>query len=291
MILTRQLALNLIRAKFKLLSAISKKKAAQEAFKLFCTPISRHKKTLPGVFKEAEMLQLKTGENPVIGWRWNHPAATRVLILHGFESSVTNFEKYITSLIQKKYEVLAFDAPAHGRSSGKTITLPAYKNMIIDINKTFGPIHSYISHSFGGLAASLALEEMHPPENCKLVLIAPATETTTAIDNFFNILQLDNEVKSEFDKIILKKGGVSKDWYSIRRAMKNIRAKVLWIHDEEDDTTPISDVYKVREENFPNVEFYFTKGYGHSRIYREKTVINLIINFLSHEQNETHQAG
>ncbi len=94
------------------------------------------------------------------GWRWNHPAERKLLILHGYESSVTNFDRYIRPLIKKGYEVLAFDAPAHGRSGGKKITAPLYKRMIQEIHKKYGPVQSYMAHSFGGLAVSLALEEI-----------------------------------------------------------------------------------------------------------------------------------
>ncbi len=62
--------------------------------------------------------------------------------------------------------------------------------------------------------------------------------------------------------------------------MKHIRAKVLWIHDEEDKTTPVSDVLKVRSENFTNIEFVITKGLGHRRIYRDNKVSKLVIDFL-----------
>src|SRR5690606_27402262 len=107
-----------------------------------------------------------------------------------------------------------------------------------------------------------------------------ATETSTAIETFFNFLQLDPAIRTEFDKVIIKKGGVTPSWYSIRRAMKHIKAKVLWIHDEEDDTTPLSDALKVKAENHPNIEFVITKGLGHSRIYRENKVTKAITEFL-----------
>jgi hypothetical protein len=62
--------------------------------------------------------------------------------------------------------------------------------------------------------------------------------------------------------------------------MKHIRARVLWVHDEDDDTTPISDVKKVMDEGFANIEFYITKGLGHRRIYRDNNVTKKIIGFL-----------
>lgn len=278
--LAQKIALRYYKAKFKLWSAVSKRKAAEKAFELFCTPQSRNKKELPKIFEQAENLHFKLGADNIKGWRWNKKAGRRVLILHGYESSVTNFDRYVKLLIKKGYEVLAFDAPAHGRSGGKKINAPLYKEMIQEIHQQYGPVESYMAHSFGGLAVCLALEEMSDTTDYRLALIAPATETTTAIDTFFSFLQLDKLLRQEFDKIIIKKGGVSPEWYSIKRAMKHIKAKVLWVHDEDDDVTPITDVLKVKEENYLNIEFVFTKGLGHRRIYRDNKVIQTIIDFL-----------
>lgn len=278
--LAQKIALRYYKAKFKLWSAVSKRKAAEKAFELFCTPQSRNKKELPKIFEQAENLHFKLGADNIKGWRWNKKAGRRVLILHGYESSVTNFDRYVKLLIKKGYEVLAFDAPAHGRSGGKKINAPLYKKMIREIHQQYGPVESYMAHSFGGLAVCLALEEISHTTDYRLALIAPATETTTAIDTFFSFLQLDKLLRQEFDKVIIKKSGVSPAWYSIRRAMKNIRAKVLWVHDEDDNVTPLADVLKVKEENYPDIEFVFTKGLGHRRIYRDNKVIQTIIDFL-----------
>ena len=278
--LAQKIALRYYKAKFKLWSAVSKRKAAEKAFELFCSPQSRNKKELPKIFEQAENLHFKLGADNIKGWRWNKKAGRRVLILHGYESSVTNFARYVKLLIKKGYEVLAFDAPAHGRSGGKKINAPLYKKMIKEIHQHYGPVESYMAHSFGGLAVCLALEEMSHTTDYRLVLIAPATETTTAIDTFFSFLQLDMLLRQEFDKVIIKKSGVSPAWYSIKRAMKHIKAKVLWVHDEDDNVTPIADVLKVKEENYPDIEFVFTKGLGHRRIYRDNKITQTIIDFL-----------
>ncbi len=278
--LSQRLALSYIRAKFKLLSAISKKKAAEKAFALFCTPQGRNKKPLPKIFAQAEKLQFRLDGIMVQGWRWNHPAPRKALILHGFESSVTNFDRYIRPLVKKGYEVLAFDAPAHGRSGGTKISAPLYKRMILEINKRYGPVQSYMAHSFGGLAVCLALEEISHTNDYRLALIAPATETVTAIDYFFNFLQLDPGIRPEFEKIILREGGVNSGWYSIKRAMKNIHAETRWFHDKEDEITPLSDVLKVKAENHSHIEFVISSGLGHRRIYRDHKISKAIIDFL-----------
>ena len=88
------------------------------------------------------------------------------------------------------------------------------------------------------------------------------------------------KVQKEFDELITDMGGHPLEWYSIRRAIKNIRAQVLWLHDEDDDQTPLSDALKVKKDNPANVKFLITKGLGHSRIYTDKKLVQEIIDFL-----------
>jgi pimeloyl-ACP methyl ester carboxylesterase len=278
--LGQRLVLNFIRAKFKLLSAISKKKAAEQALKLFCTPPSRDIKELPAIFKEAETLHFRFDEYNVVGYRWNKGGHRKVLILHGFESTVINFASYIDPLIKKGYEVLAFDAPAHGRSSGKRVTAIIYKDLIKYIHEHYGPVHSYMGHSLGGFVLSMALAEMPHDESYRAVFIAPLTETSTAITDFCQLIRLNDKVKKEFETLIARLSGHPVSWFSISRTLKTIQAKILWLHDEYDQTTPFRDAVKVKEENYPNVKFVITKGLGHSGIYRDEVIGKTIADFL-----------
>lgn len=136
-----------------------------------------------------------------------------------------------------------------------------------------------MAHSLGGLALGVALEEMKHDETYKAVFIAPATETTTAIDSFFKFLKLDVKVRQEFDDVILQKGGHSPEWFSIARAAENIKAKVLWLQDEDDLMTPMKDVTPVMKKNYANFQFRISKGLGHRRIYRDNLSFKAIIDF------------
>jgi alpha-beta hydrolase superfamily lysophospholipase len=184
--LGQQIAIGYYRTKFKFLSALSNRKAAELALDLFTTPQFRYKKPLPEVFNESEKLQFKLHGETVTGYRWNRGGHRKVLIVHGFNSSVAKFDRYIKPLMKKGYEVLAFDAPAHGYSTGKILNAVMFKEMVEYIHKEYGPIRSYLGHSFGGLAICLALEEIEHTDDCHVVLIAPATESKTAIDIFFS---------------------------------------------------------------------------------------------------------
>lgn len=280
MALSQQLAINYIRSKYKLLSLISKKRAARQAFRLFCTPQYRNKKKLPPVFEKAERLQFPFLKYSVYGYRWNAGGEKKVLILHGFESSIVNFDRYIKPLVKKGYEVLGFDAPAHGRSTGKQFNALLYKELILTIYKNYGPVHSFLAHSLGGLALSLALEDIEHDAATKVALIAPATETTTAVTAFFTYLKLDPALRPAFDKVILEKSGHPPEWFSVARALKQVKASVLWAHDTDDTMTPLADIQPVREAQYPNIQFLITEGLGHRRIYRDNKVSKAIIEFL-----------
>jgi esterase/lipase len=280
MALKKRLALSYVRTKFKLLSSVSKRKAAEKAFELFCTPQLRTKKDLPPIFEKSEKIEFSFEENIIRGYRWNHPSQKKALILHGFESSVTNFEKYVEPLITKGYEVLAFDAPAHGRSTGKTINAVTYKKLVQHIWSNYGSIDSFITHSFGGLALCLALEEIPYPDSTKIVLIAPAAETKTAIDHFFRLLKLDKGVRKEFDNIITEIGGRPPEWYSVSRAAASIKGQVLFLQDKDDYMTPLSDVKPIMDKNYPNFHFIISKGLGHRRVYRDEQSLKKIMEFL-----------
>ena len=278
--LRQRLVLGYIRTKFKLLSAISKKKAARQAFQLFCTPPTRDKAVFSTIFGEADELSFRFDQYNIIGYRWNKGGRRKALILHGFESSAANFGTYVTGLIKKGYEVMAFDAPAHGRSSGRQVTALVYRDLIKFIHQHFGPVHSYMGHSLGGFALSLALAEIPHDESFRAVLIAPSVETSTAITNFFNFIRLDDKVRKEFENHITMLSGRPISWFSINRTLKNICAKVLWIHDEDDMVTPLKDALEAKLERYSNVQFLITKGLGHSRIYRDPEVGRTIVNFL-----------
>lgn len=276
----QKLAFGYIRTKLNGLSLVNKRKAGEEAFRLFCTPLMKARK--PGqVFKNADSLEFMLNGQIVKGFRCNHPSPHKVLLLHGFSSNCHNFENYVQPLVQKGYEVLAFDAPAHGASAGKTVNALEYAEMIGEVVRRYGPIQSFIAHSFGGLAICLAMETMPHDEHTKMVLIAPATETTTAIESAFRIIGINNStLRTALEDIIFTKSGQKADWFSIRRAMHNIRATVLWVHDRDDDVTPFHDAARVKDDNHSNVKFVITNGLGHRKIYRDAHVKKQIVDFL-----------
>ena len=277
--LSQRLAIGYIQTKFKLLTVLSKRKTAEQALELFSTPFMKSKKKAHP--QNAESVHFKLKKLTINGYKWNYPQPEKVLILHGFGSAAHKFEHFAAPLVAKGYEVLAFDAPAHGESEGTTTNAMEYSEMIRKVMDEYGPIKKFIAHSFGGIALSLAMENIPHDEQTKIVFIAPATETTTAVEGAFSMLKIKNKkVKKEFEKIIVDVSGKKIAWFSMRRALHHIKANILWIHDEEDNITPWSDALKVKEDNHPNINFVITRGLGHQKIYRDEAIKNAVTAFL-----------
>jgi len=283
--LKQKLTISYVRAHLHILTLVSPRQAAKKAFSLFCTPRRKPGKKLPPLFDKGEKLSFHLEDHPVRGHRWRpHQASSntlkKVLIAHGFESSSRNFEQYVNAFLKKGYEVLAFDAPAHGRSGGRRITLPLYVDMIRTIHDHYGPIHSFMGHSLGGLALSLFLESITHQKTTRLVLISPPVEMVSAVDTLFQMLELDAGVRTAFDEYACRLSGRPFSWFSLRRALHGIKAEVLWLHDEDDDVTPLADTLPVKNDSHPNIRWVTTKGLGHRKIYRDGEVLRQVVDFL-----------
>lgn len=278
----QKVVLEYYKAKLNLMHVINARWAAAAAIDLFQTPYARPRRKLPPIWKEAKQLRLSSGEHRLAGYHWqpHQPAGKRLLIVHGFAGSAKSFEKYIAPALAKGYEVLAYDAPGHGKSSGKRLNLLTYKWMLEDVIKHHHGFDAYLAHSLGAMSLMLALENsgMHHQE--KIAMVAPLVEAHRAAENFFRFLQLPARLRVEFEKEIEARAGHPLAWYSLPRLVRQHRGQLLWIHDKDDDTTPFVDVKPVHENPPGHVNFLITEGLGHSRIYRDNKVRKAILEML-----------
>ena len=92
-------------------------------------------------------------------------------------------------------------------------------------------------------------------------------------------MQLNNSFKKEFEEVLIELAGKPISYFSVSRALQNITANTLWLHDTDDLICPFKDVLPVQNLNLPRIQFYITNGLGHSRIYKENKVAKSIVSF------------
>jgi len=269
--------------RINIISFFSLTVAAKWAYQLFTTPPRPNKLIEKPSSALATPIDVKLPVCHARGYRWGLPNAgnKKVLIVHGFRSQALKFEHMIPFLLEKGFTVYAFDAPAHGKSSGKVIQPVNYCQMIMGIEEKEGPFDGFIGHSLGGLALGLAMEQINPFLARKWVFIAPATESHRSIENFFHIIKVNNRVKNRFYTYIEELSHFPIEYYSLVRILKENNMHVLWIHDKDDRICPLEDAQPLIDKHLPHIKFHITQGLGHNKIYRDKQVIQEIAAFLS----------
>ncbi|NJM78510.1 MAG: alpha/beta hydrolase [Flavobacterium sp.] len=115
---------------FNILAIINPKLLAKKGFQLFCNPMSKplEKHQLKFLEKGKHSI-IKFNNEKIQTYKWGN-GSKEVLMIHGWASHTFRWKSYIENLIEKDFTVYAFDAPAHGLSSGKILHVELYTEVI-----------------------------------------------------------------------------------------------------------------------------------------------------------------
>jgi len=206
----------------------------------------------------------------------------KALIVHGWSGRATQLYKIIDALLDKGYQVTAFDAPAHGKSSGKKTMMPEFIKAAEKIVDIYGPYEIAIGHSMGGITLLNLQGEKHPFK--KLVVIGTPDSIINIFNGFVEKLELKPVVAEKliavFEKVI---GKSIFDFHGSKQAEK-ITEPVLIIHDDHDKEVPVTDAMN-NYKHLKNGELFRTKGLGHNRILKNNEVIKKILYFIMKQKS------
>ncbi|WP_109851757.1 alpha/beta hydrolase [Aquimarina sp. AU58] len=252
------------------------KKAINKAYILFCTP--RKGKILPeqeDFLEEAEDEMVLIDTIYIQTYRWSSMGET-ILLVHGWESNTHRWKVLIQKLHEKGFNVIAFDAPAHGNSTGKILNVPLYTKCLQKIVELYRPNHM-IGHSVGGMATIFHQYTYPNKEIEKLIVLAPPSELSRIMKGYQEILKLSPKFMRALNQYFKEKHDFYFDEFSMANFVKDLVLNGLLIHDKNDDIAPYSEAEGI-SKNWKNSQFITTENYGHSLFFDE--VDNMIINFL-----------
>ncbi|MFV9550151.1 alpha/beta hydrolase [Algibacter sp. PT7-4] len=259
------------------ISYFSSKYAAKLAIKLFSTP--RKGKTTT-----TELEYLKTAsqdyikfENTLIQtYYWKGEKET-ILLAHGWESNAYRWKDLIEELKNKNYNIVALDAPAHGKSGGKTFNALIYSECINLVVKKFN-VHTIIGHSVGGMATVFFQHKYQLKSIKKLVLLGSPANFIGVFNRYENMMGYNKRVSEALKNYILKHFNQLPEYFSPANFSKTITAKGLVIHDTKDKIIPYNDGLMFKQ-NYNNSSFITTNGFGHG--LKSAPVYQHILNFLN----------
>lgn len=276
-------------AALRALEATAPDWVARTALRRFITPPRRtfecacHRASESGSSSAAdrgETLQVPYGEG-LAGRRWG--SGPSVLLVHGWGSTFCHYRDLTRALVQRGFSVVAFDAPAHGRSREKRLDAVMYASAIEAARRTFGPFHGAVGHSFGGscLLLSLGLNGWSP---ARLVLLSTPASIAWLTHDFATRRRLSLPCARRMRALMQERGlpWSAADLPSIRASRSS---ETLIIHDELDSIVPFAHGARLAR-GAGHVEHVGTRGRGHNGLLTEPEVLRRISTFLSDSHAE-----
>ena len=274
----------------RLVAKLSPTLAADLAWSFFCKPRTRKKElnqSEKALLQRAQQFFINSGEYQIAVYQWqtaNNPnKAKTVLCAHGWAGHALNFSHIIQRLLADGFNVLAFDGPAHGNSSGKQTNLLNNTQALLAIAAHVQPIDALVGHSFGSMTNALAIDLTRNTAQLgkvnKIVLIAGPNRLAGIFASFIQTMQLPNIILVIFHQKLQSIANRSIDSMTTKIFLQNFHGQTLIIHDHKDRVVPHAEAEAIASH--PGIRLFSTTGNGHGRILMADAVLEEISNFLS----------
>ncbi|MFD2943109.1 alpha/beta fold hydrolase [Flavobacterium notoginsengisoli] len=263
----------------KVCAFVSKNLATKFAAKIFTTPIKHKvpKREFEMDHKSSQqILQVKAINKNIRIYHYGQ-SEHKVLLVHGWSGRGTQLFKIADELLQNGYSTISFDAPAHGKSDGKTTIMSEFIASILEIEKQFGPFEIAIGHSLGGMSVLNAIKDGLKVN--KAVVIGSGDIVQDILDEFISKLKLENEFSERLRIFFEDKYQLKMDDFSAYKAAQKIKIPVLVIHDNDDPEVLVKAGIHIHQ-NLENGSLFLTDGLGHRKILGNQNVIKKTLEFI-----------
>lgn len=274
---------------FRVSSRVTPFIAIRVAEKLFTTPFySKRRDIEHEMLESAERFIIPMENNQrLAGYRWGKKTDPVILLVHGWTATATCFVNFIDPLLERGYQVISYDAIAHGETSGVSVSLTEWADTVVAVMENIGKVYCIMGHSLGAgaivIASSLNLKTV------KIVLISPVSDISEVTDQFAKTLSIPKNIMEKTHQYAWKKYYTSaskfgNNWDEVFDS--EFKVPSLIIHDKNDKEIDISNARKLAKQ-WPWAEFMETKRLGHRRILLNPDVIARALNFITESNAST----
>ena len=273
-----------VRRVYRVLCRLAPGMAARLAYRQLATP----PRGATGRWHAAVQAQTRTrrlpcGTGELAVYEWGK--GPTVLLVHGWGANATHMGRMVLPLVLAGFRVVAFDAPAHGRSSGRCTDMVEFANAVATVARQAGPLHAVIGHSFGAAMALYAARDWGL--SCsRLVLISSFDHCNWFVEMFAQHVGLTHEVHKRLrDMFVLRYGG-RLDWarMSVVEMARQAHLPALLVHDDTDEEIPFAHGLSLAAA-LPAAQFKATHGLGHHRVLRNPEVIRRVVAFIETQEH------
>lgn len=261
------------------ISVLAPRFASKKALNLFATPRKgRYTNKQMQLIDSATLntLEYEGLEIAVYYWTGNETAKT-ILLVHGWESNASRWHYLLEPLREEGYNIVAIDAPAHGKSGGKQFNAVLYSECINVVAQRFKP-NVLIGHSVGGMASIFALYNHKMPFVKKLVSLGSPAHFTGVFLRYKKMMGYNNKIANGLDALVLERFNKPVTYFSAADFVSTFNIEGLIIHDKNDAIIPYNDGALIAEK-FKNSKFITTRDFGHKLI--DDSITPKIIKFIN----------
>jgi len=201
----------------------------------------------------------------------------KILLSHGWSGRGTHLFKIADELIKAGYSTVSFDAPAHGKSPGRTTIMSEFVETILEIEKQFGLFEAAVGHSLGGMSLLNAVKKGLSIN--RLAIIGSGDIVQNILNGFVTKLELRPSTSEQLRLHFEKKYGEEMDNYSAYKSAMEVSIPVLVIHDKNDEEVPVEAGINIHK-HLKNGELFLTEGLGHRKILGNPAVIEKVVQFI-----------
>jgi len=230
----------------------------------------------------AQRLTLVHRGRPLAVYRWGE--GPTVLLVHGWHGRGTQLGAFAAPLVAAGLRVVAFDAPAHGRTPGRATDLPEVSEALLTVANANAPLHGVIAHSFGAACTLAAIRLGLTPQ--RVVALSAPANLEFLMDSFAARLGIGAAVMAVHRRLVESKFGADL-WrrLSPTEIARGLSIPALLIHDEDDHDVPYGESESLARV-WQNATLIRTRGLGHRRILRDPDVVARVVAFMS--RNTAH---
>ncbi len=275
----------LVRARFQLLQKTSPKSATKFALKLWSTAPkykpsfqekalieSAGRKRIP--FQESKYQPSQNTYYTLYSWG----KGQSVLLVHDWGGCGAQMASLAQPLVKAGYQVITFDALAHGNSPGKQTDLSEIVGIIKDIEAKINGFHAIIAHSYGALAAGIALQDGVKAN--KLVVCSAATALDFYLRKFSKKLNASRETHGRIIVNVANRLRMNIEKLSLVHIAARLNRPILILHDRNDEVVDHQEALAL-SKCWPDSQLVMTSGLGHFGILKDSKTVQRIQQYIS----------
>lgn len=224
----------------------------------------------------ASECSLTVNNHKIKAWQWG--SGPRVLLVHGWNGRGMQLGRLIDPLLSAGYQVITFDAPGHGQSTGTRTHLLQIRDVILALAHQHGPFHAAVGHSFGVAALSAAIAAKMTIPN--LIAISSPGGLGTLIDRYCQAMCIPAATEQYLRQRLQQRIGTAL-WqkFATSYPLEHGVERSLIIHDKDDQWVDWHESEQL-SQCWPNAQLLLTEGLGHRRILRDPELLRKITAFI-----------